>query len=307
MPEFTSSSGAPRARTAAWLAHRERGSGALLRFFSAASRFLGRPASRVVLRGITAYFLTFSPRARRESQCYLRLVLQREPTLADQWRHFFCFATAIHDRVWLAHGELAPFRIDVEGAELLDDAVANGTGALLLGAHIGSFEVVNAIGLAHGVDVAMAMYEENARKLRAMLDALQPRLRPRVIGLGRTSAMLQIRDELERGTFVGMLADRTLGDEPVHHVSLLGAPAGLPTGPLRAAALLRRRVLFMAGLHLGGNHYRVLIAPLADFGTLLPGGRSAAIAAAVERYAALLEQCCRSAPSNWFNFYRFWK
>ena len=27
---------------------------------------------------------------------------------------------------------------------------------------------------------------------------------------------------------------------------------------------------------------------------------------AIRRYVALLEECCRSDPYNWFNFYDFW-
>jgi predicted LPLAT superfamily acyltransferase len=186
--------------------------------------------------------------------------------------------------------------------------VAERAGALLMGAHVGSFEIVNAAGqLGPGVEVAMAMYEDNARKMRAMLDALRPILRPRIIPLGRMDAMLRIRDELDRGAFVGVLADRTLGDEPLQSTTVLGAPVALPTGPMRAAAMLRRRVIFMTGLHLGGNRYRVVFAPLADFSQDDGTPRAQRVATAVDAYAALLTKCCREAPYNWFNFYDFWR
>jgi len=31
------------------------------------------------------------------------------------------------------------------------------------------------------------------------------------------------------------------------------------------------------------------------------------VAAAIARYAALLDQYCRKAPYNWFNFFDFWQ
>lgn len=293
---------------APWLHLRERGSGRLLHGFARMSRAIGRGPSRLVLRMITLYFLLFAPRARRASRGYLRRVLQREPGLADVYRHFFCFATTIHDRVFLARGALSQFDVEVIGAELLDEAAATGRGTILLGAHLGSFDMINAVGqLRAGLRVAMAMYEENARKVRGMLDALRPPLRPRIIALGRMEAMLQIRDELERGTLVGILADRTLGAEPTRTVEILGAAADLPTGPMRAAALLRQRVLFMAGLHLGGNRYRIVLAPITDFSEAEPAGRERQIGAAIETYASLLSQHCSAAPYNWFNFYDFWR
>lgn len=297
-----------KAGRAQWLQLRERGSGRLLRVFARLSRLLGRGPSRLALRAITAYFLLFAPRARRESRRYLRHALAREPRLADVYRHFFCFAATVHDRIYLAQGALEDFDVQIEGDSLLDTAIAEGRGALLMGAHLGSFEMVNAIGQRRaGVTVAMAMFEDNARKVRAMFDALRPRLRPQIIALGRMEAMLQIRDLLDRGAFVGILADRTPGAEAVHRTELLGVPVDLPTGPMRAAAMLRRRVIFMTALHLGGNRYRVVFAPLADFTTAEAAGRDAQIVAAVDRYAALLTRYCRSAPYNWFNFYDFWR
>ena len=116
-----------------------------------------------------------------------------------------------------------------------------------------------------------------------------------------------IAERLDRGAFVGMLGDRTLGDEPVQAVTLLGERADLPTGPMRAAAILRRPVIFMVGLYRGRNRYHVVFAPIADFSTTPAGARDAAVRTAVERYAALLDRYCRSDPYNWFNFFDFWR
>jgi predicted LPLAT superfamily acyltransferase len=125
--------------------------------------------------------------------------------------------------------------------------------------------------------------------------------------LGHIDAMLRLAERLDRGAFVGILGDRTLGEEPVHEVTILGERAYLPTGPMRAAAILRRSVIFMAGLYRGGNHYHVVFEPVADFSAVTPKSRDAAVGAAVERYAALLDQYCRSDPYNWFNFFDFWR
>jgi predicted LPLAT superfamily acyltransferase len=172
---------------------------------------------------------------------------------------------------------------------------------------MGSFEVLRTLGNRQpGLEVAMAMYEHNARKLNAVMAAAKPRNPPEIIALGHVDAMLKIRERLDHGALVGVLADRTLGDEPALAVEFLGARARLPLGPMRAAALLRRRVLFMLGLYRGGRRYRIVFAPLADFTEIPRDARAAAIESAVLRYAALLEQYCRSDPYNWFNFFDFW-
>ena len=63
----------------------------------------------------------------------------------------------------------------------------------------------------------------------------------------------------------------------------------------------------MAGLYRGKNHYHVVFAPIADFSTVPAAGRAAAIRSAIERYATVLDQFCRSDPYNWFNFFDFWR
>lgn len=296
------------AHDSAWVVSRERGSLQLLRLMVFLSLRLGRSLSRAALYGIAGYFFLFAPRARRESRRYLRRALGRRPRARDRFRHLLTFATTTHDRVYLVSGRYDELRITIEGASLLQAQAARGAGAFLMGAHMGSFEVIGSIGRRQpGLQVTMAMYEDNARKINSILDAIDAQARPDIIALGHLDAMLRIAACLDRGDFVGMLGDRTLGNEPVHAVTLLGERAYLPLGPMRVAALLRRSVIFMVGLYRGGNHYHVVFQPVADFADVTPGSRDAAVRAAVERYAALLDEYCRSDPYNWSNFFDFWQ
>jgi predicted LPLAT superfamily acyltransferase len=296
----------PRASDAHWAAARERGSATLFNTMVFLSLALGRRTARVLLCGIVGYFFLFAPRARRFAREYLRRALPREPTAADVFRQIFAFSSTILDRLYLARERYGYFDITVENEPLLRAMVTRGTGAFLLGAHLGSFEIMSAIGRRQpGLRVAMAMYEDAASKLNA-LAVSNPASAPEIIPLGHLDAMLRIRDCLDAGSFVGMLADRTIGEAPAQRVEFLGSPALFPSGPMRAAAALRRPVFFMAGLYRGGNRYHVMFREVADFSSLPRGHRDAQVSEAIRRYAALLEECCRSDPYNWFNFYDFW-
>jgi len=293
---------------AAWMQRPERSSAAVMRLMVWISLRLGRPLGRLVLHGIAAYFLAFAPAARRASADYLRRVLGRPPRLGERYRHVFTFATTIHDRIYLLNERFDLFQVEVEGEDALQAALADGRGLLLMGAHFGSFEVIRAIGRRHpDLRIAMVMYEENARKVNAALAAINPAAVQDIIPLGRLDSMLQVRDKLEAGYLVGMLADRGLGDDARRRCPFLGTPAAFPLGPFRMAAMLRRPLLLMAGIHLGGNRYRIRFEPLADFGAQERSGREAAIAAAQDRYVQRLEAWCREAPANWFNFFDFWQ
>jgi predicted LPLAT superfamily acyltransferase len=299
-----------RTRTSAaeWIRHRERGSMMMLRAMTFLSLRLGRSGGRVFLYLIAAYFFTFAPTARRHARAYLRAVLGREPTAADRFRHVLTFATTIHDRVYLMKDRLDLFDISVDGEDLVRSALEAGTGAFLMGAHVGSFDIIRTVGrLQPGLQVAMAMYEDNARRVNAMLTAINPAAKPDVIALGHMDAMLKIQEYLGRGIFVGVLGDRTLGNEATQEVGFLGRPARFPIGAMRAAAIMRRPVIFMIGLYRGGNRYHVVFETLADFSAVEPRQRDAAVRAAIKRYAGLLEKYVRSDPYNWFNFFDFWR
>jgi predicted LPLAT superfamily acyltransferase len=299
---------AGRPRPAEWVAKRERGSTQLLRLMAFVSMRLGRQLSRIPLYGIALYFFLFAPAARRQSRRYLRRALGRSPSALDRFRHVLYFATTIHDRVYLINERYDTFSVTIDGEALMQSEVERAQGAFLMGAHMGSFEIIGSIGRRQpGLQVSMAMYEDNARKINGILNAINPNARPDIISLGHIDAMLRIADRLDHGAFVGMLGDRTLGEEPVHEVTILGERAYLPTGPMRAAALLRRPVFFMLGLYRGGNRYHVVFQPIADFSDVTPKNRDAAVRTAVERYAELLDRHCRNDPYNWFNFFDFWR
>ncbi|MFT3760284.1 acyl-CoA synthetase [Thauera sp.] len=290
-----------------WREQQERSNLAILRLMVWISLSFGRGIGRLVLRGIALWYLLLAPRARRASKDYLGRVLDRKPGWRDGYRHILSFASTIHDRVYLLNDRFDLFDIEIVGAEALQAALARQPGALLVGAHFGSFEVLRAVGQRQaGLKVAMLMYEENARKINATLKAINPRAGEDILPLGRLDSMLAAHDRLEQGYLVGMLADRGLGDDARLDCDFLGQPAAFPLGPWRMAAMLKRPVFFMAGVYLGGKRYRIHFEPLADFSAVGRGERDAAMQAAARAYAERLADFCRRAPYNWFNFFPFW-
>jgi predicted LPLAT superfamily acyltransferase len=278
---------------------------AVLRIAVWLARRLGRPFARMVLVPVCLGFAAVRPDARAASKAYLARVLDRPARISDVLRHFFTFGTTVLDRVYLLNDEAERFEITIHGEEIVTEILLQGAGCLLFGAHHGSFEVLRLIARKRAdLRVSLAMYEATGRKIGAALNAINPHLAPRIIGLGTAGAMIEIRDCLEQGGFVGMLADRTLASDTTARVDFLGAPAAFPTGPARLAALLRPSVVLMVGLYRGGNRYEIHFERLAApaLARLGPEDTTRLMAS----YVARLEHYCREAPYNWFNFFDFW-
>lgn len=307
-------SGTPSAADSAdWSRAPERGNALALRLMSWIALASGRRVARWVLHPVTLYFLLAAGGPRRHSRRYLGRVLGRAAGWCDLYCHFHAFASTILDRVYLLGGRSDLFEISVHGEALIDATLAEGRGAFLVGAHLGSFEALHAVGRDRtGLRIAMVMYQGNAGLISAALRAIAPEHRAEIIALGRVDSMLAIRDWLDGGGLAGLLADRALPGESQRAASLrlpfLGREAEFSDGPFRLAALLRRRVIFMAGLYDGGARYDVRFELLADFSDRIsdPAERERRIREAVEAYAARLEAWCREWPYNWFNFHDFW-
>ena len=291
-----------------WATRRERGTASLIRLMVWVTLHLGRPMARLLLGPVCAYFFLFAPAARRASRTWLTNVLGRSPSRGDMWRHLWCFAVCVLDRVLLLNDRMDLFEIAIHGEASLAAVRERYGGGFLFGAHLGSFEVVRASGRALGdTRVSLLMYEDNARKTNQALNAINPALAIEIIGLGRPGAMIAVSDRLNEGHLVGVLADRCLADERQLSLPFFGKPARFPVGPFRMAALLRRPIVFMTGLYRGGARYDIYFEPIAEPDEMTGLTTDQAIDAMMRRYVARLEHYCRSAPLNWFNFHEFWE
>lgn len=291
-----------------WTTRPERSNVWAIRLMAWIALTFGRKATRLLLYPISLYFFLFSIQARAASRKYLDRALGRRAQPADGLRHCFCFAATVLDRVYLLNDQTQLFDLRLHGEKIFDDIKARGRGCLLLGAHLGSFEVIHTLGRMHDLPrTSMVMYEENARMISSVLAAINPRNNPPVIPLGKITSMLMIQEALQRGEFVGILADRTISGARMVACDFLGGQIDLPATPFRLAAMLDCPVVLMLGLYDGGNRYNVHFEYLIDRVHKLKGDREQAIHEAAQHFAARLEHYCKAAPYNWFNFYDIWK
>lgn len=295
-----------------WTEKKERGSIGLLRFMVKVATFFGRRVTRLLLYPISLYFFIVVSDSRKASSAYLTRALGRKPHWYEIFKHFFVFASVLLDRVYFLLNRNEYFDIQImrdDYEELSDDARAGGV--IVLGAHMGSFEAIRLVSRKRReLKLVLLMYEENARKIGAMMAAINPQAHQEIVPLGNLSAMLTVRDRLAEGGIIGILADRTLGHERNFPIPFFGETAYFAVGPFRMAAMMRKPVFLMVGMYCGGNRYEINVEKIADFSDDEHGERrnsQQAIDAAINAYVGRLEHYARLSPYNWFNFYDFWQ
>jgi predicted LPLAT superfamily acyltransferase len=268
---------------------------------------LGWPVGQALLYPITAYFFLLSRGSRRASRDFLSRALGRNATGRDVFRHLFTFSCVLFDRIFLLSNRLEHFRIDVTGLASLEATLAQGRGCVLIGAHLGSFEALRAVARQSPTPVKVLMYRANNGPYSRLVERLDPTLGDAIIDIGTPEAMLRVRESLERGEMVGILADRAPAGQKMIAVPFLGTPAALPTGPLVLCAALGAPVVLLFGVRTAPRRYSVHFEPFADPIALGRSRRAEDITEWLARYAQRLETQCRAYPFNWFNFYDFWE
>lgn len=290
-----------------WEARKGRGTVFWYRVITWLALNAGRLSAWLLLYPITLYFFLTSPSTRRASQRFLSLALDRPATWRESYRHHRYFACTILDRVYLLGGRHDCLDITIDGAEPIRDLIAQGSSCMILGTHLGSFEVLRTLGVRDkAFQIRVLMRQEHNRTITDFLNRLDPSVANVVIPLGTTDSMLLVREAVERGHLIGLLGDRALSHGKTHTCTFLGKPAEFPVGPMKLAMILEIPIYLFFGIYEGGNRYSIHFELLSNAVAPKRDERDEVAARLTEAFTARLEYRAKQAPYNWFNFYDFW-
>ncbi|MDT8426831.1 MAG: acyl-CoA synthetase [Methyloprofundus sp.] len=293
-----------------WQDAKERSTPLALKAIRWIALHLGRPAARALLYPITGYYLLFAKPQRQASLQYLTRVLKRKATWLDSAKHIHAFAATILDRVYLLTGQFTKLDITFPSENIPLSYSKNGIGCLLLGSHIGSFEILRSYAVSnYRLPIKILMYEHQAPMMVQVLNALNPDVASTLITLdGSPSGLLKVKEAIDSGTTVGLLGDRIMGAGKDKTVicTLLGEPVRMSTAPILMASALKVPIIVFFGIYLGGNRYKIHFELLAEEVILHRKTRQQDIQAYTQKYVDILEKKIRETPYNWFNFYDYW-
>lgn len=292
-----------------WLDVAEVGGVLGIRFFVVVCTIFGRAPARAILRLVALYYALFYPAARRASRAWLEKVHgQDRVTFRMIYTHILRFAQVALDRLFQVRRQMWRFEITYRDEASLRALRGAKKGALLLGAHLGSFEVLRVLAEIDNVGISLLGHFRNAKMINAALQRLDPLGRARLIEIDRAGIdfIFAVKECVDRGEHIAILGDRVgLGAGTVE-VDFMGARAIFPSGVYLLAAALHCPVYLIFGLYREPNRYDIHCELFAEEVVLPRKARPAGIAAYAQRYADRLAHYGRLAPDNWFNFFDFW-
>jgi predicted LPLAT superfamily acyltransferase len=303
-----------------WSRIGERGSLWGMRFTAWCYRIMGRRVCSVLVHAIVAYFFLTDRKGRRASVAYLRRIyatpegraaLRRSPGRWESFLHYREFALSIVDRLGIWFGRVDTFDYEMVGEEHLDRLAEEQRGAILLGAHLGSFDALRLLAKRKNSIVNVLMFTANANRINTLFRDLSPEIDAHLIRIepGSIESVFEIRACLQRGELVAILGDRIEpGDQNrTLSIPLLGDPVKLSRAPFMLANLLGCPVLTILAFRETPGHYSVFAERLVDRIELKRNERNKGVEELLTAYAGRLEHYAKRYPFQWFNFFDFWE
>ena len=184
-----------------------------------------------------------------------------------------------------------------EGLEHVDAALALGKGIIALSAHLGSYELTIASLTALGYPLTAVSLPMKDPKTDALFERRRRMHCKHLVPLG--GSMRAILEALRRNETACLMIDMDFMPR-MGMVRFFGAPARMPMGPARLAAMTGAPLMPGFVHQRPGGRYFFRIHP-----PILPGPDSTP-ESLEERIVAVLEREILEDPTQWFAFVDFW-
>jgi len=277
-------------------------------FFITVLRILGLHLTYALLIPPVIYFSFASPDV-PATMDYHRRIFGPAGWWKRRWRllrHFFSFGRAIIDRTAILAGNSRKFSFTFDGEHHLREAVAEGRGVVLLGAHVGNWEAAGHLLSRIEVPINLTGLDRETPEIRALLNK-SSKARFKLIPLtGSPTDAIPLVAALRRGEVVAMLGDRSYGSS-VTRIPFLGDTASFPVGPYVMAASAGAPLVHVFNLREPGGHYHFFGFPPQR--PVMPAHslRDVYLRECAVHFARDLEGIVKRDPFQWYNFFPFWE
>lgn len=273
------------------------------RFLRGTDRVLPEFLFRPLRAAGTLIALTRMPRQRSHSREYLRIVLGREPTRREVFRHFFAFEEALMQRLRVANGKHIPCEYEV-GADAFREWMDEQTPILLGTMHVGVSDMLGfqlADRLRHPIYL-VRLRVANSHDTEALASRFGSALQ--FIWVNEPKELLfALKAALGSPSPVALQCDRVEQGSRTEAFFFLGARRLFPFTIYHLALIFDRPVILSFGLPTRVAKSRLFASDL--FRPVAGEPRELALQRAREHFQAflcLLEAKLREEPFMWFNF-----
>jgi len=273
-------------------------------------KYSGLPFAYFLLRFVAFYFFISSPGSFGNIFSFYRRRLDFGffRSILFVYRNFYNFGQVLLDKIAAMAGFRNSFSFTYEGEKYLSNMVEEGTGGLLISAHIGNFEMAGHMLERLKTTVNIIMLDAEHEKIKDYLSSFTQKSFRVIVIKDDNSHIYEINKALGEKQIVCIHGDRFIKGSKVMPVDFLGEKAFFPTGPFYLAMKYNVPVSFVFAMKESKEHYHFFASPPRFYQQQgIQARRDQTILSIIKDYICELEKAIRKYPSQWFNYYNFWQ
>ncbi|MBF0522109.1 MAG: lysophospholipid acyltransferase family protein [Candidatus Omnitrophica bacterium] len=268
-----------------------------------------------IMRGITFVFLkigfVFMIRQRRIAEESLHIAFGKEKSEKEIKqiirRCFDHFGLGMVEMLFfMAHPKMLGKKVQYEGLEYLDQAVAKGRGVIIVTAHFGNFPLLMFSLAKKGYAVNAIIRPARDEKLEA--DLLRRRTEEglkTIYAVPRRECVTSCLKALRNNELLFILLDQNFGNGSGVFVDFFGEKAATGTGPVVFSLRTQAVILPMFIIREKGDFHRVIIEPPLE---LISGKtEDETLLVNTAKITQIIERYIRKYPHEWGWMHKRWK
>lgn len=264
------------------------------------------------LRFVAFYFFLFA-RSTKTTLAYFREIHSYRGFKAYRatYQNYFLFGQVLLDKVAMLSGVKTNFTIDHDGhEENLGHLTSSGKGSILLSAHIGNWEIAGQMLDTLDRKFNVLIFDNEVEKMKEYMSRVMGKKSFNVIAIKQDdmSHLVELHKAFSNNELVVMHGDRFLPGAATIEKNFMGKPAKFPVGPFMMASKFGVPITLVFAVKESKTHYHFFARRPIEVKRARGKEETAqAISAASDQYVRELEQMLKNYPTQWFNFYDFWK
>jgi predicted LPLAT superfamily acyltransferase len=279
------------------------------RFFIFILRKFGISFAYFFIRIIAIYYLFFSRKAFKAILFYFNTIIKykRFKSFFKTYKNFILLGEVLVDKMASLFGYNNLFTYCFDGEENLKEIIDSNKGGLLIGAHIGNWEIASHQLNRFKGKINLLMLDAEKRKVDKLLSNVSvhyPENVNMIVVKDDFSHIYEVCKALQNKEIVCVHGDRFLKDSKTEIIKFLGKEAAFSTGPFILAAKFKVPVCYFYGMKEPRRHYH-LYAFNSKIDTTLYS-KNIPVDMLLE-YTTNLEQIINKYPEQWFNYFQFWQ
>ena len=213
------------------------------------------------------------------------------------------FSQVVIDRFAMYSGK--HFQFDIDGHEFFEELANKSDAFILFSSHVGNYEIAGYTLVSEKKPFnALVFWGEKQSVMENRSNMFSDKNIHMISIKEDMSHLFSINNALQQGEIVSMPVDRIFGSKKFVRETLLGAEIKLPLGPFSVATMRGVDVLAVNVMKYSTKVYKVHVTPLSYD---KQETRSKQIEQLAHNYITELERILRLYPTQWYNYFDFWK